>query len=50
MENQQLVYREKKLTEEEIEERVARAQENIIKVRQDPKAMKKIDQLIADNS
>jgi|TARA_Y100000034_G_C6864527_1_gene393852 hypothetical protein len=44
MEKQQLMEREAI----EIEEKVARIKENIEKIRQNPKAMKEIEQLIAN--
>ena len=50
MEKQQLVHKEKELTEAEIEEKAERVKQMIDKIREDPEVMKEIDQLIADNS
>lgn len=48
MEKQQIIQEGKEMSD--IEEKVARIRENITKIRQDPKAMKEIDQLIANHS
>jgi len=48
MEQQQLMQEGKDMSD--VEERVARIKETIDKIRKDPKAMKEIDQLIADHT
>ena len=48
MEKQQLVHKGKDMTD--VEERVAKIHEALDKIWNDPKAMKEVDQLIADHT